>query len=47
MPQHKMEQNEGEWLFTDRYGSIWRLIPTGDPDMPFQIVLESREHYGT
>lgn len=39
-----MEQDKGEWLFTDNYGNIWRLIPTMSPEMPFQIILESRGH---
>ncbi len=32
-------QQGGEGRFVDRFDALWRLVPTGDPTMPLQIVL--------
>ena len=32
----------GSWmLFTDDYGRVWKLNPTGEHDMPIRIELDS------
>ena len=32
----------GDWLFTDCFGVVWRLIQTGLPDMPLTITIEKK-----
>lgn len=33
----------GHWVFTDQYGTEWRLMPTGDPSTPL-IIIKDREY---
>jgi hypothetical protein len=41
-PSMRRDSNSLTWLFTDEFGSLWRLKPIGTPDLPFVIILELR-----
>lgn len=37
-----MEQDKDDWLFTDIYGDVWRIIATGEKNAPFTYILDHR-----
>lgn len=38
-----MFRMRGEYRFIDGYGTIWRVAPTGQPDMPLSISCIERQ----
>jgi hypothetical protein len=34
--------NGVDWIYTDEFGNVWRLIPTGERDMPFVMTIMQR-----
>ena len=42
-PSSQMISYEGDWLFFDDLGDVWKLTPTQDYYMPLTISLKRRK----
>lgn len=40
----EFDYREGRYLFTDEFGHVWRLTPTGDESMPLVIEIVAKSN---
>lgn len=42
MRRMEFDFEHGNWVYTDEFGNVWRLAPSGDPSFPLVITIEKR-----